>query len=223
MNIKRGLSAKIVTEIDPAADRVRVGDSMVYEVWETTIVLAQTAPPIPKSMLHREVIISYLVWEKTDMVRYGFPAQVMELIDYSLNTGEQVKALVVNRTGEAIPYSIRMFYRVDPTAQSRLNMYVQNSSVNILDISLGGARFSFRKPLVLQSNAVVEVRLGIDDQFHGLKAHILRIWSGEGQGFSRHLSFASVEFLDISKTTEHALSRKIRDIERESLSKKVPR
>jgi hypothetical protein len=219
MKIRPGSSTKVVTEIDPAKDKIRVGASTVYEIKGSTVVLAQTDPPIPRSMLNGQVTVTYLVKEKGDMVRYGFTARVTEFIEYSLSSGRPVKAVVVDKTGDPAPYSIRMFYRVAPTARSRLNMSVLGTRVSVLDISLGGARFSFRKPLVLQSNSVVAVRLEIDGRFHSLDALILRIWTGESQGFSGRLNFASAEFVEINKSVEHALSRKIHDIEREALTK----
>ena len=114
MSLRPGLRAKIVTEIDPARDKIDVGDSTVYHVKESTIILAQTDPPIPESMLLGEVVITYLRREKEGLVRYGFPAQVTEFIDYRLSLSVQVKAVVVTRTGEPAPYNIRMFYRVGP-------------------------------------------------------------------------------------------------------------
>ncbi len=131
-------------------------------------------------------MVTYLVKEKGDMVRYGFPSRVKEFIDYSLGSGHPVKAVVVEKIGDAAPYSIRMFYRVNPTTRSRLAMSVLGHRVNILDVSLGGTRFSFRKPLVLQSNEVVEMQLEIDGRFHTLEARILRTWIGEPRLGGRH-------------------------------------
>lgn len=218
MEIRPGVSTKIVIEIDPIRDKIRVGGSTVYDVQGSAIILAQIEPPITKSMAHKQVVVTYLSREKGDLIRYGFAAEVIEVIDYAITSGEQVKAVVVNRTGDCKPYSIRMFYRVGPTARSRLNMSVFNTRVNLLDISLGGVRFSYTKPLVLESDSIIDTRLEIDGRFHSVEAHVLRVWTGEGQGFDRRLSFASAEFVDLDKTMEHALSRKIHDIERESLA-----
>ena len=50
-------------------------------------------------MLHKEVIVTYLIKEKDDAVRHGFTAELVEFIDYSLSSGQQVKALVVEKDG----------------------------------------------------------------------------------------------------------------------------
>jgi c-di-GMP-binding flagellar brake protein YcgR len=194
----------------------------VYDVQEPATILAQTDPPILKSMLHKEVIVTYLVKEKDDMVRHGFTAELVEFIDYSLNSGQQVKALVVRRTGPEKPYNIRMSYRVSPTSRSSIVMSIHAHKVNIIDISLGGAKITYTKPLVLKHDEIVQIALEIDGTVHTSEAHVLRTWQGDPEGARRDLWFASTEFVNMSKTVEYALSRKIQDIERESRQREVP-
>ncbi|OPY70487.1 MAG: Flagellar brake protein YcgR [Syntrophorhabdaceae bacterium PtaU1.Bin034] len=215
-NIRPGLTAKIVTEIDLVREKIRVKNSMVYDVVDDTIILAQTEPPISKSMIDKEIIITYLVKQKDEMVRYGFPAKLKELIDYNLASGQQVKALVASGKALPAPYSIRMFYRVAPTGKSGLEMYVQGQRVNVLDISLGGAKFSYPGTLRLQPDSALMVRIEIDETTYQIESMLLRTWEGDNERFRSELGFASVEFVNVSRPLEHALSRKIREIERES-------
>ncbi|MGD0489641.1 MAG: hypothetical protein ABSB94_20955 [Syntrophorhabdales bacterium] len=219
MSIRPGLSVKIVTDIDVTKERILVKGSTVHDVQEPFIILAQTDRPILKSMLHEAVIVTYLIKEKDDAVRHGFTAELVEFIDYSLNSGQQVKALVVRRTGPEKPYSIRMSYRAGPTGRSNISMSVCANSVNIIDISLGGAKFTYSTPLVLKSDEIAPIGLEIGGKVYTLEAHILRTWQGDYEGARRHLWFASAEFVNMSKTMERALSCKIHDIERESRQK----
>jgi hypothetical protein len=114
-----------------------------------------------------------------------------------------------------------MFFRVSPTAQSRLKMSILGNRVNILDISLGGVRFSYTGPLALKVGELVEVQLDIDNRYHRLEVCILRNWKGEDQGISQRLTLATAEFVEMSTAIDHALSRKIRSIERESLAREA--
>jgi hypothetical protein len=214
MNIRPGTSTRVVTEIDPANDKIRVGSSLVYDARGSTIILAQTDPPVPKSMLGGQVIVTYLVKEKGDLVRHGFPARVCEFVDYDLNSGQFAKAIAVEKTGEPSPYSIRMFYRVTPSEKNRLTMSILGKRVNIVDISLGGARINYSKPVALHPDTVFPVRLEIDGRFYDLDARVLRVWFVEGHTVGRLHHFASIEFAEIDKNLETALSRKIHDIER---------
>jgi hypothetical protein len=219
MSIRPGLNVRIVTDIDVTKERILVKGSTVHDVQEPVIILAQTDPPILKSMLHKEAIVTYLIKEKDGPVRYGFTAEFVEFIDYSLNSGQQAKALVVRRTGPEKPYSIRMSYRAGPTGRSNISMSVFSHSVNIIDISLGGVKFTYGTPLVLMFDEIAPIGLEIGGKVYTLEAHILRTWQGDYEGARRHLWFASAEFVNMSKTVEHALSRKIYDIERESRQK----
>ncbi len=219
MSIRPGLSVRIVTDTDVMKERVPVKGSTVYDVQEPVIILAQTDPPILKSMLHKKAIVTYLIKEKENEVRHGFAVELIEFIDYSLNPGQEVKALVVKKTGPEKPYSVRMSYRVGPTGGSNITMSVFASSVNIIDISLGGAKFTYSAPLVLKSYDTAPIDLEMGGKVYTLEAHILRTWQGDNEGARRNLRFASVEFVNISKSVERALTRKINDIKRESRQK----
>jgi hypothetical protein len=219
MSIRPGLNVRIVTDIDVTKERVFVKGSTVYDVQEPVIILAQTDPPILKSMLHKKAIVTYLIKKKDKAVRYGFAAELVEFIDYSLNSGQQVKALLARRTGPEKPYSIRMSYRVGTTGRSKISMSVFRNRVNIIDISLGGAKFTYGSPLVLESDDTAPIGLEIGGKVYALEAHILRTWHGDYEGARRDLWFASAEFVNMSKMVERVLSSKIHDIERESRQK----
>ena len=219
MDLKPGLSVRIVTDLDVPREIIFVKSSIVYDAKEWNVILAQTDPPIVKSMLHKGIVVTYLVERNGVMVRHGFSARIVTFIDYALESGEMVNALVVERTGEERVYDIRMFYRVGPTNQSNLSMTIHGTPMNVLDLSLGGAKVSYDKSLKLQPNAVVNASMEMNGKSFAFVARILRTWDGESEGLSPNLRFASVEFTNMDNTVEHALLQKIRDIEREPLQK----
>ncbi len=212
-----GMNAKIVVEVDAAHEIIHVRNSLIYDVSDLTIILAQTDPPIHRSMLGKEVIVTYLVKEQEGAVRYGFPVRIHDIVDnYRLASAQATKAVLGIRTGDPAPYSIRMFFRVEPTSTSGIEMSIYEKKVNVLDISLGGAKISYRRNLRLEEGAVVEVNFDIDDKAYNIHATVLRIWEGDNERLRRELEFASIKFEDVSKRLELVLSRKIRVIERES-------
>jgi hypothetical protein len=217
MDIKPGLNVRIVTEIDEAADRIFAKTSKVYDVNGQKIVLAQTDPPILKSMLNKDIVVTYLVSKNDVMVRHGFRATILEFIDYGLDSNEMVKALAVRSTGEAGPYSIRRFYRVIPTSRSGLSMIIRGQPVNVLDISLGGAKISHDEHLNLDPETVANVSMDMNRKTYIIKARVLRVWDRMSEGLNNNLRFAALEFLDIDKPVELVLAQKIRDMEREWL------
>jgi hypothetical protein len=222
MDIKPGSNIKLVTEVDLARERIHVKSTTVYDVNGAFITLAQTDPPVLKSMLRKEVVVTYLKRSTNGMVRYGFPATVMEFIDnYTLSKSQEVRALVVSGRAEAAPYNIRMFFRVEPTGQSNLSMTVEHKEVNVLDISLGGVKFSHDRRLVLNPNSIARITIGIDGKIHDLQARILRTWESDNERLRNELRFAAAEFLHMNKTIEHELSRKIYEIQAENRLKEV--
>ena len=144
MSIKPGVSVKLVVEVDPRTERISARNSTVYDVDGERLVLGQTEPAIGDSMLNKEIAVTYLTKEKDGPVRYGFPAVITELIDnYRLMSTQQVPAMAIRKTADPTPYNIRMYYRVEPTGRSGLDMTIHAKGVNILDISLGGVRFTY--------------------------------------------------------------------------------
>ena len=217
MDIKPGLNVRIVTEIDETTDRISAKASKVYDVDSQKIILAQTDPPILKSMLHKDIVITYMVSKNDVTARHGFRATILEFIDYGLDSNEMVKALVVRSTGDARPYSIRRFYRVIPTSRSGLSMIIRGQPVNVLDISLGGAKISHDEHINLEPDTVANVSMDMNRKTYIVKARILRVWDRISEGFKNDVRFAALEFLDIDKSVELVLAQKIRDMEREWL------
>ena len=60
-------------------------------------------------------------------------------------------------------------------------MSVFANRVNIIDISLGGAKFTYSEPLVLKSDEIVLIGLEIGGKVYTLEARILRTWQGDSR------------------------------------------
>ena len=218
MSIRPGLNIRVVTEVDLMKETIHVTNAVVYDIDGPTLTISQTDPPILASKIGKEIEITYLTREKGEQVRYGFPVRVKAFIDnYRLNSSREAKAVVVERKGEDSPYNLRMFYRVTPTSRSGLAIAICGQPVNVLDISLGGARISYSKTFPLQSNSWAEGALRIDSMVHAVNIRIVRTWDGSGDGFSNDLEFGAIEFVGVVSKLERELSRKIREIEVESL------
>ena len=220
MSIAPGLNVKLVVEVDSRTERINARNSTVYDMDGERLVLAQTEPAIGNSMLHKEITVTYLVKEKNGLVRYGFSAVITGFIDYhELTSAREVQALAVRKRANPAPHNIRRCYRVEPTGRSALDMSIYGKRVNILDISLGGVRFTYDAgSLELYPIEVVEVQFNIGGIICKTDATILRTWNREDEGCRRGLSFAAAEFLNMTGIFEQELSRKIYEIERDNLA-----
>jgi len=210
VSIRPGASVQLVVEVDLRAERLDVRNSTVYDTDKERLVVAQTEPAIKTSKLHKEITITYLEEEKDRSVRYGFLAIVTGFIDYDdLASARRVGAVAVRKRGDPVPYDLRRFYRVVPTSRSGVDMSIRTKRVNVIDISLGGVRFTYDADgLELYANSVVEVRLDIGGIIRRTDATIARAWKGEA------LSFAAAEFVNLTRVFDQELSLKIREIER---------
>jgi hypothetical protein len=217
MSITPGINVKIVVEVGHRSGRINARNSMVYHVSGDTLILAQTEPSISNSMLNNEIVLTYLVDQQDRRSRHGFSVVITEVIDrYELMPQWDVRAFAVRRCNDPKPYDIRMCYRVGPSSKSGLDVSVYNKKVTVIDISLGGMRFSFDKGLQLEANQIIEVRLGMAGAVYPIQARIVRTWEMENERVKKDLSFAATEFLNVSGKIEQELSRKILDIQREN-------
>ncbi|HME44234.1 MAG TPA: PilZ domain-containing protein [Syntrophorhabdales bacterium] len=217
MSLAPELNVKLVVETDKKRERINARNSVIYAVNGETLILAQTEPSITSSLLNKEIAVTYLLTKSGRHLRYGFSALVTQLIDqYELMPDQYVRAIAVCKCSESKPYEIRMCYRVGPSSKSGLDASILGRKVNIVDISLGGIKFSYGEGLRLETDKVIEVRLEIAGEIYPVQAKIVRTWRTEQERFRTELRFAGAEFLNVNGKMEHELSRKILDIERES-------
>jgi hypothetical protein len=102
-------------------------------------------------------------------------------------------------------------------------MSIHAKRVNVIDISLGGVRFTYDADgLELCANSVVEARLDIGGIIRRIDATILRTWKGKDKGLQEDLSFAAADFVNLTRIFDQELSLKIREIEREDFADERP-
>lgn len=86
--------------------------------------------------------------------------------------------------------------------------------MNILDISIGGAKFTHRKDQLVKPEEILEIILQVDEENFDIEAQVVRILPVGGR-MAKKLESVSVQFLNLDMNTKDLLSKKIRDIERE--------
>jgi hypothetical protein len=215
MNIEPGTRLMVIVNVDTTEEMIHALDSVLHQVKGTTMIIGQTDPPLPVSMLNREVTVTFLSTGRNGPARYGFRAVIKEFIDhYRAGTADRIEAVSMVQCTEPLIYNIRRFYRVQPTGRSGLRMTIEGHGVNVIDISLGGAKVSHYAPLTLLAGTMVHLSLDIDGRKYPLDAKIIA--ASADTDTARGLSFASAQFLNVGKTLEDVLSKKIRDIERET-------
>ena len=86
--------------------------------------------------------------------------------------------------------------------------------MNIIDISIGGAKFTHRKDHPAKLKEILKLILQVNEQKVDVEAQVLGIFPVSGR-MAKRLETVAVQFLNLDRKMKELLSRKIRDIERE--------
>jgi hypothetical protein len=222
MNIRPGLNINIIVNIDHMRETIDVGNSIVHEIDGDRMVVAQTDPPISRTHLGKELFVTFLDRSGSTPHRYGFPAIVLEFVkDFELSSSLKVQALSLRKVGDFEEYNLRMFYRLEPPSGCGIEIKVGGRSVSIIDISIGGARFSHEKIYPFKVNESAPLTLSVEDTSYAVEARVLRVWEPENERIRKTVALASVQFVGMEANLKNILARKIRDIEREMRYKEV--
>jgi hypothetical protein len=222
MDIRPGLPVKIVVDIDHIRETNDVRNSIVFDVIEKKLITAQTTPSLLKSMINKTVVISYLARENKEIVRYGFDATIVDIVnDYELSADNRTQAVILLKKTNPVQYNLRFFFRAEPPSNSGLSMSIYGKSINILDISIGGAKISHNKELKLEPGRVIDIKLTIDGTVFDINAHIIRIWAHQEEKMVKSLEFVALEFINTNIQFKNTLGKKIINIQRELRSKEI--
>lgn len=216
MKIRPGTNINIVINVDHMRETIDVGNSVVHEVRDDVLIAAQTDPPISRTRLGQEIFVTFLDRSGREMTRMGFPAVIAGFIsDYELNPSVTVQALALRQAGDAEEYNLRMFFRLEPPGSCGLTISIRGKPVNLIDVSIGGARFSYERSQSLNTGDDVTLTIVMDSTAYSVKGRILRVWEPENDRIRKTIAMASVQFADMEVQVKNILARKIRDIERE--------
>ena len=193
--------------------------ALVYDFEDGNIIISQTSPALDRHFLNREVMVSFLARIDRRNLRFGFLARLIDLVnDYKIASGKIVEALVLQQHKESEPVDFRMYFRVKPGLQSDISLILKEEKVNVLDISLGGARFTCPRDYSFRSADKIKFKLLIGNMVFDLDTIVREVWTPYDVSVNGDLQYVSVEFEYYNKHLEAALGKAIIDIERQLLS-----
>ena len=139
----------------------------------------------------------------------------MDIIeDYELASSKTVSAFVVERISNPNKSNVRMSFRVGPREDSGMCLSIEEEKMNIIDISIGGAKVTHFGEKSLKYGEKVKGILSLDEEDFDIEAKILWVWQPDRLQKSAILEFATMQFLNMGNNVKNVLSRKIRKIER---------
>ncbi len=218
-DIRAGQRLDLVFEKEMQEAGAHVLKATVYDVEGGLLTISQTTPALNRRYLNRRLRVTYLVRLENRILRFGFPAVFVEILsDYAMSSGSVVEALVVKKTGRVESSDFRMFFRVKPPENSDICLFCREEKVNLLDISLGGAKFSCPKTVSVQPGQTLEMSLLVDGRIFRVDARVRNIHNPPIDSAAKTFQFVSVEFMERDSKMETALGRAILEIERALLS-----
>jgi c-di-GMP-binding flagellar brake protein YcgR len=222
--MRPGLAVSIIINIDYRKEVVESKNSIVHDVIGDKIIIAQTDPPISRTNIDKEIYVTYLDKEGEKPARYGFPAKIIEFVkEYELAARQKTQVIILLRKGLQEQYNLRMFYRLEPPSNCGIDIFVNGSKVNILDISIGGASFSHNKVYPFKANENASVILIIGERASQIMSKVVRVWQPDDERMKKSLEFVSIQFLNMNGHIKNELGRKIRDVERALRYKEIDR
>jgi hypothetical protein len=218
-SLKVGTRVDIVFENEIMKSRAHYMKALVYDLEKNKIIISQTSPALNSRFLKRRIMVTFLLSIERRVLRFGFPARLIDIItDYQIASGKNVEALIVEQYKDPEPVDFRMYFRVKPSSQSDINLFLKEEKVNLIDISLGGAKFTYPKTHLFRPGEEVMFKLIIGRDIYNLDARVHEVWSPNDNMVNRNLQFVSVEFHNLNKQLEASLGQVIIDTERLLLS-----
>ena len=217
--LRAGERLDIVLENEIHQSNAHYLKAALYDVEKDMLTISQTSPALGRHFLNRRLRVTYLVRVENRVLRFGFAGRLVDLIsDYAIASGKTVEALRIKKEGQAEPADFRMYFRVKPPSASDVCLFWEEEKVNLLDISIGGAKFSYPKSYRFQTGETVSFRLLIDKAVFDVEARVRTVREPQADAANKHIQFVSVEFHHGDPKMEATLGKAIMDIERTLLS-----
>ena len=146
--------AFVVLHKDPLRERIDVRVSRVLHLEEDVLFLAQTEPPVPRSLSGESFEVALLCPDGAGRKRpVGYVARLLDVReDYPLEdrvTLTLALAVTAPRPGDFFETSLRMHHRVPVDDEMNIVIRLEgHENVDLLDFSAGGARVRVHLPEV---------------------------------------------------------------------------
>ncbi len=217
--IRAGLTLDIVFENELNQPNAHHLKAVIYDCDKKIVIMSQTSPPLSPLFSGRRALMTFLVLRKDRLLRFGFYAELMDIIhNYEISSGNMVDAWRCRKTDELESTDFRMYFRVQPPSNADVCLFIEEQKVSLLDISIGGAKFTYPRRYCFQERDKVKFKLVIGREIFNVDAVVRHVREADEKATNRNIQFVSVEFRYHDKSFEAALGKAIMNIQRSLLS-----
>ncbi|PKN19395.1 MAG: hypothetical protein CVU71_07770 [Deltaproteobacteria bacterium HGW-Deltaproteobacteria-6] len=214
--LKIGTRIDVVFENEINTSGAHYMKALVYDYENSNIIISQTSPALTRHFLNRRMLVTFLGNVETRTLRFGLSARFIDLIaNYQISANNNVEALVLKPYGKPDLLDFRMHFRVKPPSQSNISLFFKEEKINLIDISIGGAKFSYPKSNLFLYGNIVKFKLIIDSTEFNIEA---RVCNASPPQDRTNLQFIGIDFEHDNRQLDTALGRAILAIERQMLS-----
>ena len=217
--LKAGASLDIVFENEIMKSNAHYLKAVVYDYEKDLITISQTSPALNRTFLNRRILVTFLVKIERRVMRFGFPAQLIDHVtNYQISSGNNVEAIIIKKYAEPESVDFRLYFRVRVPSESDLSIFFKEEKVNLMDISIGGAQFTYPKIHIFRPGDEVPCTLIIGTTVFNLNAKVRSVRTPHEATANKNLQYVAVEFSHDNRQMDGQLSKAILDIERSLLS-----
>ena len=218
--LKVGANVDIVFENELMKGNAHYMKALVYDYEGSTVITSQTSPALNRNFFDRRVIVTFLVKAERRILRFGFPAKLNDLIpNYRIASDKDVEALVLEQLAKTSPMDFRMHFRVKHSLSSNIRLRLREGEVTLINISLGGAKFSCPRNYLLRPADEIKADLSIGRTVFNLKCRICDVRDPVNLPMSeKNIQHVSIQFESVNSHLEALLSRAVMEMERQLLS-----
>jgi hypothetical protein len=217
--LKIGTRIDIVFENEINKSNAHYMKALVYDYEGSDITISQTSPVLNRRFLNRWILVTFLASAENRVLRFGFPALLVDLItDYQIASNKNVEALILKQKGKPAQVDFRMHFRVRPPSQSDISLFFKEEKINLIDISLGGAKFTYPKTYLFTYGDAVKLKLVIGFSEFNVEARVRNISLPNDFSANKSLQYVGVEFEHDDRKLDALLGKAIIGIERQLLS-----
>jgi len=148
--LKTHRKVDLVVSLDTIEEFIDVRAATVMEIREQQIILSQTDPAVPISMIGREIEATFLISDESTRApkRWGYRTKVLEISPNYCpkEKTESFPVLVIGGPDESLrETSLRFHHRIRPPFESHISIQIHSypGEISLLDFSSGGMLVSY--------------------------------------------------------------------------------
>lgn len=225
--LRPGRNVDIVVAQDLDRDLIDIRTSTIHQIDDDGgLVLAQTSPPLGPSARGRLLEISFLArffdqpggrW-----LRVGYRGRLREVAGgFRLAGGSVEQVLLVDGPQSLEKHNLRLYFRLEPTGDQNLVLYLlpTRTAVPIVDISVGGVRFSHDPDREFPRGKRLKLAL-VSDAFELLVDGRVVVSHAQGTKDRPAPTHTAVQFTSLDMGGKQALGKYLNDLLRLQLARR---